>query len=268
MESEADFRKEEIKKILGRLNDCLYSVQQQQDSTGRGLSDREVERAITAFQSQYSRAQEELQAYGASFRSGLTPQAKKKHVQHKNKFKEELSKLRSEMKMARQSFQVKALKRGGVKPNDINISVCGDKLLQATKRTVNEQEEIARRMLNNINDTKQVGEAVLTTLGEQTEQMEKIADKARGIRSDIKNSLKLVNRYRRRIMTDRLIWIFVFLIFATLVGIIIYATVSPEGCVVEQSLRIIKRAPSTTLTCFHLIMSSHILTITPAESKS
>lgn len=81
-----------------------------------------------------------------------------------------------------------------MRANDVNLQVSGDRLLEATERTVDEQEAIAKRMLGNIQDTKEIGVAVVTQLGQQTEQMEQIADKARGIRSDIKNSLKLVNR--------------------------------------------------------------------------
>ena len=57
MESEADFRKEELKRILARLGDNLYSVQRQQDKTGRSLSDRDVERCMDSFQNLYDRAQ-------------------------------------------------------------------------------------------------------------------------------------------------------------------------------------------------------------------
>ena len=35
--------------------------------------------------------------------------------------------------------------------------------------------------------------------------------------------------YKRRIMTDRLIWIFMFIIVAAIVGLIIWTMVDPEG---------------------------------------
>ena len=104
----------------------------------------------------------------------------------------------------------------------------GDKLLEETDKIVDEQQEIADRMITVVEETKEVAVATLEQLDENTQQLNNIADTATGIRQDIKKANQLVNRYRRRLMTDRVIWVFTFLVFLAIVGIIIYATVVPN----------------------------------------
>ena len=72
-------------------------------------------------------------------------------------------------------------------------------------------------------------EAALETLHDQTEQIERINQDVHGFRGTVARSNKLIGIYRRRIMTDRLIWIFLFIIIAAIVGLVIWSLVDPEG---------------------------------------
>ena len=169
---------------------------------------------------------DQLHTYRASFRQGLTPQEKKAHNEKFSRFKGELANMKQEMKMLKQAFEYKSVKGPKVQTEDIKIS--GDKLLEETDKVVDEQQEIADRMIRVVEETKEVGLATLEQLDENTQQLNNIADTATGIRQDIKKANQLVNRYRRRLMTDRVIWVFTFLVFCAIVGIIVYSTVNPS----------------------------------------
>ena len=73
-----------------------------------------------------------------------------------------------------------------------------------------------------------MGMATNEMLTQQTEQLQNINVKTLGIKSDISRANQLLTVYKRRIMTDRMIWVFIFLLFAGIVTIIIYTALNPD----------------------------------------
>ena len=68
-----------------------------------------------------------------------------------------------------------------------------------------------------------------------TDELEKNADKLRAINnkvteieSQISRAGKAVNVLRRRLMPDKLFWVFLFLVVAIIAGILIYVKINPD----------------------------------------
>ena len=63
----------------------------------------------------------------------------------------------------------------------------------------------------------------------QTEQLKNIDADIMKVKSNLKRADLLLRAFMRRMMTDKVIMIFVCLIFCGIVGIIVYKVVDPQG---------------------------------------
>ena len=106
--------------------------------------------------------------------------------------------------------------------------VTGDELMSEAADISNEDKATMERLIGVVQETHETGVEAAEKLHEQTEQIERINQDVHGFRGAVKRGNKLLQIYKRRIMTDRMIWIFLFLIIAAVVGIIIYATINPD----------------------------------------
>ena len=141
-------------------------------------------------------------------------------------FREEEKKLKSEFEWYNTAVK-KAELVGGQVSLDIS-SVGGDDIMKEALRI--QDDDIARlqRLQGVVQDTKNTGNATNEMLQQQTEQLQNINVKTMGIKSDIGRANQLLTVYKRRIMTDRMIWVFIFLVFAAVITIIIYSAINPD----------------------------------------
>ena len=142
-----------------------------------------------------------------------------------DKFKEEESSLKGEFEWLKAAVQKEEL----VHSAEVDIEgVSGDDIMREALNIQGEDISRLKRLDGVINETKQMGLATNEMLTQQTEQLQNINVKTLGIKSDISRANQLLTVYKRRIMTDRMIWVFIFLVFAGIVTIIIYSTLNPD----------------------------------------
>ena len=108
-------------------------------------------------------------------------------------------------------------------------AVTNDEVMQHALEINNSDVETMKRLVVTIADTDALGRGAIEELEKQTEQIQRINEDVHGFRGTVKRGGKLLSIYKRRIMTDRLIWIFLFIIVAAIVGLIVWTMVDPSG---------------------------------------
>lgn len=91
----------------------------------------------------------------------------------------------------------------------------------------NQNKNITSDILNTLGETKEIATANLEALESQNEKIKAIGAKVHNLRSDVKRAGKLLTQFRQRMMTDKLIVCFIFLVVAGIAFCIIYAAVNP-----------------------------------------
>ena len=77
-------------------------------------------------------------------------------------------------------------------------------------------------------DILQNGESITDELEKNADKLRAINNKVTEIESQISRAGKAVNVLRRRLMTDKLFWVFLFLVVAAIAGILIYVAINPD----------------------------------------
>ena len=91
----------------------------------------------------------------------------------------------------------------------------------------NQNKNITSDILNTLGETKEIATTNLEALESQNEKIKAIGAKVHNLRSDVKRAGKLLTQFRQRMMTDKLIVCFIFLVVAGIAFCIIYAAVNP-----------------------------------------
>ncbi len=102
-------------------------------------------------------------------------------------------------------------------------------IIQEAAKTQDQSLASVQRMKQQIADSKQVGAETAQKLKGQTEQLKNIDADIMKVKSNLKRADLLLRAFMRRMMTDKVIMIFVCLIFCGIVGIIVYKVVDPQG---------------------------------------
>jgi|TARA_B110000090_G_C13315317_1_gene421300 SNARE protein len=98
---------------------------------------------------------------------------------------------------------------------------------QEALRIQKDNKNITAQIISTIDETKEIGLNNLEELDRQNQVIKSIGSKVLNLRSDVKRAGNLLRQFRRRMMTDKLIVCFLFLIIAGIAGCIIYAAVNP-----------------------------------------
>ena len=98
---------------------------------------------------------------------------------------------------------------------------------QEAVRIQKDAANVAKQIINTIDEAKEIGLGNLEELDRQNQVIKSIGSKVLGLRSDVKRAGNLLRQFRRRMMTDKLILCFLFLIVAGIAACIIYAAVNP-----------------------------------------
>ena len=93
----------------------------------------------------------------------------------------------------------------------------------------NQNKKITTDILNTLGETKELAKSNLEELESQNEKIKAIGAKVHNLRSDVKRAGKLLTQFRQRMMTDKLIVCFIFLVVAGIAFCIIFAAVNPEN---------------------------------------
>uniref|UniRef100_A0A7S4BWQ0 t-SNARE coiled-coil homology domain-containing protein n=2 Tax=Chrysotila carterae TaxID=13221 RepID=A0A7S4BWQ0_CHRCT len=102
-------------------------------------------------------------------------------------------------------------------------------IIQMGGRTQDKSLASLGRMKNQIAESMQIGAATATTIKTQTEQLQNIDTDIMKIKSNLNRADLLIRAFLRRMMTDKIIMIFMCLIILGVIGIVIYKIVDPKG---------------------------------------
>lgn len=94
-------------------------------------------------------------------------------------------------------------------------------------RIQHDSKNITAQIISTIDETKEIALNNLEELDRQNQVIKNIGSKVMGLRSDVKRAGNLLRQFRRRMMTDKIIVCFLFLIVLGITGCIIYAAINP-----------------------------------------
>ncbi len=98
-------------------------------------------------------------------------------------------------------------------------------ILSQANAVQDKTEEALHRTLNIANETTEIGEGLVTKLGEQNEQLDKIGEGLENIASELDKAKSVMTSFLKRVMTDKVILFFTLLVVLGLVGLIVYIIV-------------------------------------------
>lgn len=108
----------------------------------------------------------------------------------------------------------------------------------------NQNKNITKDILSTLDETKDLATKNLEELESQNEKIKAIGSKVHSLRSDVKRAGKVLTQLRQRMMTDKLIVCFIFLVVVGIAFCIVYAAINPGD---EEQLYIPEAAtPPTT----------------------
>lgn len=89
--------------------------------------------------------------------------------------------------------------------------------------------ESLQRTLAVTAETQVIARSTAQTLDAHTQQLTRMYDDLEKIDSALDRSAVLMRRMARRVLTDKYIWVLVFLVVVAIIVIIVYKTLDPEG---------------------------------------
>jgi hypothetical protein len=221
--ADCEYFDEEIEVCLTKMRDCVAQAKKKKidAATMSGLQARFADLADSRFKSLARSLKDEVYK--------LANADEKKEWRKKLKaYKTRKTDMAQTMQMLQQVKTKEELGIGGA-ASGASKKVTDDEVLSEAQKISNANVSKMKELVNVVGETDQIAKAALETLHDQTEQIERINQDVHGFRGTVARSNKLIGIYRRRIMTDRLIWIFLFIIIAAIVGLVIWSLVDPEG---------------------------------------
>ena len=113
-------------------------------------------------------------------------------------------------------------------PKDINEMTAGE-IIQEGAKIQDKSKAAVDRMKRQIEESKQVGAETAQKLKGQTEQLKNIDQDIMKVKSNLKRADLLLRAFMRRMATDKIVMVFMCLIFIGIITIIICKAVGVEG---------------------------------------
>jgi hypothetical protein len=104
-----------------------------------------------------------------------------------------------------------------------------DALIQHGLEVQQASSESLQRTLAVTAETQVIARSTAQTLDAQTQQLTRMYDDLEKIDSALDRSTVLMRRMARRVLTDKYIWVLIFLVIVAVIVIIVYKTLDPEG---------------------------------------
>ena len=114
----------------------------------------------------------------------------------------------------------------GDKTEDVHVT--SKQVADATLKQAKENAEGGKKMVNIAANIMDNGQGIMEELEKNADKLRSINNKVSEIDSQITRASKAVNVLRRRLMTDKLFWVFLFLVVAAIAGILIYVAINPN----------------------------------------
>ncbi|KAK8792933.1 hypothetical protein WA158_005097 [Blastocystis sp. Blastoise] len=140
-----------------------------------------------------------------------------KYQDKKNELADRVKAAKAEIKKQTQIVERSALMEG----NTIEGEQGGDMLLQHALKIQDKTRDAINQTLLTLNETKQVASNTTTALNQQTEQIDHMNVNVKSIDQELNRSDRLIKDFAVRMMTDKLIMVFITIIVIGIIAAII-----------------------------------------------
>jgi len=130
------------------------------------------------------------------------------------------------------SLSVKSELLEGGEENKSNLDTAAGMMAQG-RSTRGESKESLSRTLGVIAATATVGKDTLVQLDSQQQQLEGVGEDLGSIGGTLRRTNKVIQRIGRKMMTDKLLWVIVFLVIAAIIAVIVYKTMYDKNAPVN-----------------------------------
>jgi len=193
---------DELKEILGNLSKSDRRKQDLDDCIDKLT---EFENALTAFRVELS---------------SLDNEDKKVYKKKCQEYERSYDKLSNELEWQK-SYNVRD-ELIGEAAGAINSLNTDDGLIEEGKKTLAESKMALERMQGTISDTQAVAIATAAEMNKQQNQLTEIHDNIGKMDTTLSRANKYVRRVGRKMISDKLLWVMLFLVFVCILVIIIY----------------------------------------------
>jgi hypothetical protein len=107
-------------------------------------------------------------------------------------------------------------------------SLTQKQIADATVSQANRNAQDAGGLVNTAEQIMGIGQNIAVNLEENNEKLRRINEKTAGIQSQIDRAGKAVQVLKRRVMTDKLFWVFLLLVIVAIAAILIYVAMNPD----------------------------------------
>lgn len=218
---QAERMTEEIGDFDEELTDLVAEIEKGIDGLRKLNGAARVER-VNALSGRMQRARQVLQSFKVEMRelpreqvAAYDMKAKEHHAT--------LQRLNGDLQWAKSEAE-----RGGMGLRNVDEMTAGE-LIQEADKTQDKSLASLGRIKGQIADTMQVGAETASKLKGQTEQMQNIDTDIMKVRSNLNRADLLIRAFMRKMMTDKVIMVFMCLIFCGIVTIIVYKAIDPKG---------------------------------------
>jgi len=215
MTEEISYYDEDLTELIGEIEKGIEGL--------RKLSPAAKAERVTELQGRMQRARQVLQAFKVDMRelpreeaAAYDAKAKAHHAT--------LQKLHGDLQWAK--TEGTAAEGGGAR--DIN-DMSASEIIQEGAKIQDKSKAAVDRMKRQIEESKQVGADTAQKLKGQTEQLKNIDQDIMKVKSNLKRADLLLRAFMRRMATDKIVMVFMCLIFIGIITIIVCKVMGVEG---------------------------------------
>ena len=214
MTEEIEFYEEELNDLIGEVTKDLDGLRR---LTGQAKAEK-----LVYLENRQQRAKQVLQSYRVEMRD--MPRDKAAPYDAKaREYHAQLKSMHAELTAAKQEHERQQV---GVKTVD---EMTTEEVLTEAGKVQDKSLGALGRMQQQIAQSREVGAATAVQLEGQTAQLRNIDADIMKVRSNLGRADLLLRAFMRKIMTDKIIMIFMLLIFIGIIVIVVWKIVDPKG---------------------------------------
>lgn len=212
---------EELGYLEEELNDLVAEVQRGIDGLRRQTGVSKTDR-LAELNNRLQRARQVLHSYKVEMRDLPKNQTAPHELRHRE-HTETLATLSRELIAQQQEIE-----RAQVGVHTVD-EMTTQEVLQEAGKVQDQSLSAIKRMQQNIAASREVGTATAAALEDQTRQLKNIDTDIMKVKSNLVRADLLVRAFMRKIMTDKIIMLFMLLIFIGVIVIIVWKIIDPQA---------------------------------------
>lgn len=182
----------------------------------------EIGSRLREFQTCLDGAQLELKHLGAHAQKNEFTRLLRDH-------KHTLKELKNEYEWRKSSSDKNSLMDGATPAKTGADMTTAEGMMKHGLEVQDKSKESLERTRRVVAETKEIGIDTVAKLESNTHQIEAMYDNLTAIDSTLARSTKVIKRMARKMATDKVIWVFAFLVFCAIIFIIVWSKVKPES---------------------------------------